>query len=264
MEYIWRVLCCAHIAGSGPNEYDDNTLLDTRSSSSNNNRNDNNVYELGGFMTGTNPHHSPPMNLEENEGITSQIIEAIGEVGEVNVETLQNTFSACVAMIPSVHVRLYVINQLLDIVAKKNNKVATLKALVSVLDEKQQQEFASIVTGLPSSVLGDAFAKEQTRVLVDIIADTKECTQIDRIRISGQRKFIETIVEMFQQTLSPLDPSGQLQVVVGVLGLQSPAMKMKITLKQLIFSRTLQSDHSARENFMQQLLRVDSPTVNTL
>jgi len=213
---------------------------------------------------------------EENEEVTLQILETIGQLGEAPERSLGDTLVACMDLIQSHHVRMYILNHLLDVLPnnttattttnKKNShnnaKMNTLRALVSVLDDPQRKELASIVNGLPPSVFGDPLAREQTRVLVDLAADTKECAHIDKLRMGSQRKFVETVIEMFQQTLSSLTANEQTRTIVGVLHKQLPALRMKIALKQLVFSRCLQPDYSSREEFMQQLLLANSFITN--
>lgn len=242
MEPIWRMLCCWHLREV---RGDDNSLLEPESGSS---------HDLS-----TRDDPASSYTTEAFEGATQRIIETIGQMEGFNTSSVQQTLADCMNCIPSQHVRLYILSHFLDTFTKAN-KMATLKALVSTLDEKQQYELATIITGLPSSVLGDNVAKEATRVLVDLMADTRESAQIDKMRISSQKKFVDTTIEMFQQTLAPL-PSGveRENVIIGILHSQLPAMKMKLTLKYLVFSRCLQPDPSARAELMRQLV---NPTVS--
>lgn len=237
------MLCCWHMPGRGVG--DDNLLLD------------NEVQPHDDAMPAD---HNPNLDLlpspaviEEFEGVTQHIIETISQMDGFSVGSIQHTLTSCMNLIPSQHVRLFILGHLLDINAK-TNKLNTLRSLVATLDAAQRDELATIVTGLPPSVLGDLQAKEATRVLVDLLVDTKECAQIDKLRVVGQKKFVDTTIEMLQQTMASLHTTDRENVLFGVLQTQLPALKMKITLKYLVFSRCLQPDQSARAEFMQQLL----------
>jgi len=116
---------------------------------------------------------------------------------------------------------------------------------------------ANIVTGLPSSVFGDPLAREHTRVLIDLVADTKECSRIDRAHIAPYRKFVDAVVEMLVQVNASLPPTSQTRTIVSVLREQPAPMRMKVTLKQLVFSKLMLADHSSREELMTRLLLVD-------
>eukprot|EP00026_Physarum_polycephalum_P015328 Phypoly_transcript_15979.p1 GENE.Phypoly_transcript_15979~~Phypoly_transcript_15979.p1 ORF type:complete len:249 (+),score=26.39 Phypoly_transcript_15979:85-831(+) len=242
MEAFWKMVCCLHLRGAVDDN--DNSLLDpetghdTLSSSHNRDREDVHITQ----------------EIEAFEGVTQRIIETIGQLEGFSSTNIQQTLTDCMNCIPSQHIRFYILSHFLDTLTK-TNKMATLKHLVATLDEKQQKELEGIITGLPSSVLGDAVAKESTRVLVDVFTDTKECSQIDKSRITPHKKFVDTTIEMMQQTLAPLhDAMDREKVIVGILTSQLPSIKMKITLKLIVFSRYLQPDPSARVEFMHQLL----------
>jgi hypothetical protein len=228
------MICCLHLReGRG----DDNSLLEPEGPDTLAQREDN----------------QSTTEREAFEGATQRIIETIGQLEGFSASSIQHALTDCMNCIPSQHVRLYILSHFLDTLSK-TNKLATLQALVSTLDDKQQHELVAIVTGLPPSVLGDSVAKETTRVLVDLLADTKECAQIDKLRIAAQNKFVDTTIEMLQQTLAPLHLAERENVIIGILHTQIPPLKMKITLKYLVFSRCLHPDQSARADFMRQLL----------
>jgi len=246
MERIWSLLCCGNLTGGGRGSgYDGNMLLNPDTSRYESTPTTLHTAEIGGG--GYHP------SVEENEGTTLQILETIGQLEGTDEISLRDTLSACMDLIPSQHMRLYILNHLLDMQPKRN-KLQTLRALIATLDSRQKSELASIVTGLPPSVFGDALAREQTRVLVDLVTDAKECSNLDKSRVAPQRKFVETIIEMFQQTLSPRNTTEQARVIAGVLHKQLPSIKTKVVLKQLVSSRCMQPAYSAREELMRQLL----------
>ncbi len=126
---------------------------------------------------------------------------------------------------------------------------------MTILDEKQRKEMVEIVTGLPPAVFGDVVAKEQSRVLVDLIADAKECAKIDKIKLGHHDKVVETTIEIFQQTLASLTSSDdQFHVVIGAIKEQSAPLRMKIMMKQLIASHCMDASYSSREELVHQLL----------
>ena len=229
----------------------DNSLLDPAS------EHDNLTSSSSSSSSSSSYHRDDDHNQSTTtivfEETTQHIIEIIGQLEGFSASSIQHTLTNCMNCIPSQYIRLYILNHLLDILTK-TSKLATLKALASTLDDKQQNELATILTGLPPSVLGDLVAKETTRVLVDLLADTKECSQIDKLRVAPHKKFVDTTVEMLQQTLSPLPVVERENVVLGILQSQPPALKMKLTLKYIVLSRCLQPDRAARVEFMQQLL----------
>lgn len=233
-----RWLCCGNINEGRDGRYD-NTLLDP---------------DGGRFYDTSEPRNTSFSSIsEDNEGATLQIIETIGQLEDMSVPSLVNTLGACMDLIPSQHVRLYILNHLLEVLPSKKNKIITLRALLNMLDDKQRKEVSNIVTGLPPSVFGDSIAREQTRVLVDLVTDAKECAQIDKMRVASQKKFVEAIIEMFQQTLISLNSPEQTNVVIAILQKQLPSMQVKITLKQLVASRCMQADYASREDLMRQL-----------
>lgn len=245
MEHLWRLMCCSTRSDEHDNSLldpigDNSLLMSNRGSSSgkrhNNNNNSINIEAL-----------------EANEAATQHILDTLGQISDSNAPIIQSTLTTCLAFIPSQLVRLFIISHLLDTLPK-TNKLTTLKTLTKILDDKQRTELSSIITGLPPSVFGDNVSREATRVLVDLLVDTKESVAIDKQRIAPQKRFVDSTIEMFQQTLASIHVNQHEDIILGILSEQMPQLKMKLILKQLVLSRCLQPDYASRNDFMQQLL----------
>jgi len=139
---------------------------------------------------------------------------------------------------------------------RKNHQaqlISYLSVLVGILDGKQQEELKELVRGLPSAVLGDSFARDHSRVLVDVYSDIKDSMREDRARVSKKRKFIDSTTEIFLETLQRLHGEESLQVLANVLGEQEPALKMKVLLQQFIITQLVHHDPANRERLLQRI-----------
>lgn len=255
MEHLWRLMCCSQVRGDDDNslldsDVGDNPLMMTNSHNNNNNSSASNSRS----SSSSSSKNSFEAVSEANEAATQHILDTLGQLSDSSAPSIQSSLTTCLGFIPSHLVRLYIISHLLDTLPKATSKLDTLKTLARTLDDKQRTELTSIITGLPPSVFGDSLAREATRVLVDLLVDTKESMVIDKQRIASQRKFVDSTIEMFQQTLSSIHVGQHENIIMGILSEQIPPLKMKLILKQLVLSRLLQPDYASRNDFMQQLL----------
>jgi len=226
-------------------------------------RYDNNLLETHAWAhTNANPasNHDTGVLMEDEEETVRSIFETLTQIEEGSNQDFIRHLATAFSFINNPHVRSVIFSNLLEVerARRKNQQqvalIAFLGVLVGILDGKRQEELMEIVRGLPSAVLGDAFARDQSRVLVDVYSDMKESLHDDRARASKHKKFIESTTEIFQQTLQRLNGEESLQVLCQVLAEQGDALKMKIVLQQLFSSQLVHHDPSHREKLLQKIM----------
>jgi phenylpyruvate tautomerase PptA (4-oxalocrotonate tautomerase family) len=213
-------------------------------------------------VTPTNNHKGNNLNEgAQDEEVIQSIFDMLGNVTELSTEEIENLLWEAMGLIKPVNVRMVILSNLLGTErtrAKDGEQMLEyIKCLVSVLEQEQRQELAALIHDLPSAVLGDIIAKEQTRVLIDLNIDVKESMKEDRVRASKKRKLVDTVTEMLLQTLSPLPPPERKQVLVFLLSKQTYSLQLKTILQQLFMSRLVSPGIASREKLVRWLMGSD-------
>jgi len=226
-----------------------------------NNLLDSNTWNNGNSSTNSEAAGSSGIEMvEDEEEAVRNIFETLTQIDEEKGQQDFNRYmAAAFSFIHNPHVRIVIFSNLLEVErgrrkGQQSSLIGYLGGLVSTLDGKQQEEFKEVLRGLPGAVLGDAFAREHSRVLVDVYSDMKESMREDKSKVAKQRKFIDSTTEIFQQTLLRLHGDECLQVLSHVLAEQEPPLKIKIVLQQLIISQLLHHDPSQREKLLQKIM----------
>jgi len=211
--------------------------------------------------TDPSPSSSSSTSQEDEEEVMRLIFETLSQMDEERKEKedYRRSLGSALSLIHSPQVRLVILTNLLDMERqrRKNNPsqmIHYLSKLVSSLDEKQNEELKEIIRGLPPAVLGDTFARDTSRVLVDLYSDVKDSVREDKAKVSKKRKFIDSITDIFHQSLSRLDLEDGLTVITLILHDQDePALKMKVVIQQLLLAHSIPHDISSRETLLQIL-----------
>ncbi len=80
-------------------------------------------------------------------------------------------------------------------------------ALVDVLSDEQQVELYSILSDLPSSVLGDDAARDQSRVFIDIKKDIREAQKLDLVQVERKQHLVEVVTGVIVELITTLASS---------------------------------------------------------
>jgi len=137
-----------------------------------------------------------------------------------------------------------------------------VEPLIKALDDVQQAELYSILRYMPASVLGDEFAREQTRVFIDVTKDVKESQRADKNKVTQKAKVVEIVSGIIIELVQALGP-GEEGPVLGALlaSLQQPQV-LRLVLEQLLLVQDwLPSDLAKRGILFKDLFR-ESVTLN--
>ena len=198
---------------------------------------------------------------QEDEDIIHSIFDVFSNAHAPNVEGMKTLLWEALELIKQGNVRVVVLSNLLEgerAQAKSGEQLLEhIKCLVSTLEHTQRRELATLIQDLPSAVLGDTFAKEQSRVLIDLNTDVKESVKDDKVKVVRKKKLVTTITEMLLQTLSLLSSPERIQVLVYILSKQNYPLRLKIVLQHLFLSRLVSASVTSREKLVHSILDLE-------
>jgi len=240
MHRLFQLFCCNWSEATQQDIGDfDNTLLALDPPQNNNNNN--------------NKGKLSDVNIQEEEQIIQCIFEILGQINEPSEEDMSRVLLQGLELIKQGYLRMAIIENLLETSETSERSFQNISQLIQTLDEKQTKELATLIHDLPPAVLGDSFAKEQSRVLIDLHADVREGIREGKAKLAKRKRLIDTVTEAFQQALSRLSPQGKNTVVVYVFSKQSDILKHKVIIQQLFTSKFILASTTSRERFLKKL-----------
>jgi len=140
----------------------------------------------------------------------------------------------------------------------KAEKVNLVQRLVNTLDEQQQQELFQIVGGLPSAVLGDEFAREHTRVLIDLNKDVRDSLTSMKLKVTremgSESSALETVSGIMENLLQQVSSARQASLLADLLRVQvDPSDRYRLVLQQLLLSKLVPWDYDKRERLLRKV-----------
>lgn len=109
---------------------------------------------------------------------------------------------------------------------------------------------------MPASVLGDEFAREQTRVFIDVTKDVKEAQRIDKGKVTQKAKVVEIVSGIIIELIQALGPGEEGPVLAALLPSLHQPQVMRLALEQLLLIPDwLPSDPAKRGVLFNDLFR---------
>jgi len=251
MEFLNQLLCCCR--APGPSFYLGDEELVMRVGDSDN------VEE---FDT-SNPLASNKVT-EDESGILNSVLNILTKddaFHEWTETTCKEALREAVRILPA-RVQCVLVVRLLSTwrsgIEGNQRNVRTfeyVQCLVNTLTPEQQQEMFDILTGLPSSVLGDRQARDQTRVFLNIRRDARNSQAEERRLIPEHLELVDTIRGMAFQLLDKYVPQSSVgDIVASLLDCLSSEDRFRIVLQEVIArSKKLPANGEERQTYLQDL-----------
>eukprot|EP01126_Amoeba_proteus_P004367 TRINITY_DN1145_c0_g1_i2.p1 TRINITY_DN1145_c0_g1~~TRINITY_DN1145_c0_g1_i2.p1 ORF type:complete len:199 (-),score=31.50 TRINITY_DN1145_c0_g1_i2:150-746(-) len=177
-------------------------------------------------------------------------------------DEMWNAVTTSLQCLPSTQHRMFVVSKILTQTRRdhKKNNVKDLyrfiKALVSCLSYKDQEELNTILLGLPPSVLGDQEAREQTRVFVDIHHDIRQALMFSSNSSVPEIKEDESVCKILvfiQNQFDSVPPVSQIALCQTLLGVLDDGDKFMMVMSHLLLSQVLSPQIDERQTLFQYL-----------
>lgn len=206
-------------------------------------------------MGSSNRGHTTTISYYEDEEIIQNIFDVFAHITDPSAAQMEKLLCTALEQIKEPSIRMVIVSNLLESNrqhAKTNEHMLEyVLSLVSPLDDKHRKDLTTVILDLPAAVLGDAVAREHSRVLIDLNADVKESMKEDKHRIAKKKKIVDTITEMLQQSLAQLTPAERDQATIYIFSQQPQPLMLKTVMQQLFMSRLVSASVTSREELLQ-------------